>query len=300
MVASVFGGFFFWRHSEPNSFARPQLRLITYNIQGAKPDQKQLLALLREQRPDLVLLQDTPNFRSHWLSEHLQLPYRYYTNYRHDFGGVAILSRWPMGLAQLLTFRDSEQGKVALAAPVYSPMGTLWVCSVHLESVHYAAMTNIWQYGTFLWKELFSTTPRYQQAVELQDWLMKLSPGAWIVAGDFNSFPFSRVDRYFSGTFDDALLHRPWRYLTGTYWDLPLGPVRPRIDYVYYSPRLHVLDAKVIQQKISDHFAVLAVFALGDTSAVAADSGNASASFLRPLWVSAATAAAHRRTAPLL
>jgi len=97
---------------------------------------------------------------------------------------------------------------------------------------------------------------------ELQAWLSRLSDRNWIIAGDFNTFPFSKVDRYLSRQFDDALSQYPWGYLTGTYWALPGVPVNPRIDFIYHSPELRVAEAQVIQRKVSDHFPILAIFSL--------------------------------------
>ena len=49
------------------------------------------------------------------------------------------------------------------------------------------------------------------------------------------------------------------QYSTGTYWGPPHTPFLPRIDFIYHSPHWQVVDARVIQQKASDHFPVLAI-----------------------------------------
>jgi hypothetical protein len=73
--------------------------------------------------------------------------------------------------------------------------------------------------------------------------------------------PFSSADRYISKYFDDVLVQRPWRYFSGTFWDLPHVPITPRIDYIYHASRFRVVEARVIQKKISDHYPVLAILA---------------------------------------
>jgi endonuclease/exonuclease/phosphatase (EEP) superfamily protein YafD len=242
--------------------AWPRLRVMTYNIGGLFANRAQLLALISANQPDLVMLQEVHLRQVRWFARHLQLPYWRFAQYQSSQGGVAMLSRWPLGAAQVLTFHHGRQGKVALAAPVFGSAAPLWACSVHLEAPHlYEFGASVWQRGAFLWSEVFASTPRYQQVQELRAWLRQLPADAWIIGGDFNSVPFSRADRYLSEDFDDVLLQRPWRYLTGTYWQLKNAPVKPRIDFVYYSPRLRVVEAQVLQHKVSDHFPILAIFA---------------------------------------
>jgi endonuclease/exonuclease/phosphatase (EEP) superfamily protein YafD len=221
-----------------------------------------LLALISAYQPDLVMLQEVHLRQVRWFARQLQLPYWRFARYQSSQGGIAMLSRWPLGAPQVLTFQHGMQGKVALAAPVFGPAAPLWACSVHLDAPRLDEFgASIWRQGAFLWSEVFASTARYHQVQELRAWLRQLPADAWIIGGDFNTVPFSRVDRYLSKDFDDALLQRPWRYLTGTFWQLPHVPVRPRIDFVYYSPRLHVVEAQVLQHKVSDHFPILAIFA---------------------------------------
>lgn len=242
--------------------AQAQLRVMTYNIEGSHSDRKRIVALLQQHTPDLVLLQEVPRpWLVQWFGERLQLPYQHFVPYSgRSAGGVAILSRWPLGPAYVLPFTRSRQGKVALAAPMQTPTGSIWVCSVHLDAPRTDEFgEGFFQQGTFAFGEFFAAPIRYHQARELQSWLATLSNQDWIIAGDFNSMPLSTADRYISRYFDDVFRQRPWRYFTATFWDLPHVPIRPRLDYVYHSSGIRVVDARVIQKKISDHFPVLAI-----------------------------------------
>ena len=254
---------------------QPQLRVLTYNIAGSHADRKQIANLLYQHAPDILLLQEVPRQRLvDWLGDRLQLPYRHFVPYSgRPVGGIAILSRWPLGPAQTMSFTRSQQGKVALAAQIHTPAGPVWACSVHLDAPRtHDFGRSVLQQGAFALGEFFATPIRYHQVRELQSWLATLSSHAWIVAGDFNSMPFSTTDRYISRYFHDVLLQRPWRYFTGTFWDLPQVPIRPRLDYVYHSPGIRVVDAQVIQRKISDHFPVLAILTPTPVAAAASDS----------------------------
>jgi endonuclease/exonuclease/phosphatase (EEP) superfamily protein YafD len=237
------------------------LRVMTYNIEGRLVNQEHLLTLLTQHRPDLVMLQEVRHHRQlQHLATHLRLPHWHFEPYGGHRIGIALLSRWPLGPPQVLTFKAGRQGKVALAAPVYAPERTLWACSVHLEAPHrYEFGADVLRQGRFVWRELFATTPRSQQAQELRAWLTQIASEPWVIGGDFNTVPFSRVDRHLSRHFNDVLLRYPWRYFTGTFWKLPQVPVTPRIDFLYHSPNVRVHEARVIRRKVSDHFPILAV-----------------------------------------
>jgi endonuclease/exonuclease/phosphatase (EEP) superfamily protein YafD len=242
--------------------AVPRLNIMTYNIAGWGANQTKLLALMAQHQPDLVLLQEVRHSQQlEWLARHLRLPYQHFASYQNGRdGGVAMLSRWPLGPAQVIHFQHSRQGKMALAAQVRSPAGALWMCSVHLDSPLPAEHgLNLWQHVVFLWRELFTSTSRSREARELRSWLLHLSRDNWIVGGDFNTLPLSSVDRHLRRYFQDALSRSPWRYFTGTYWRLRDVPFLPRIDFLYHSPRWHVVQAQVIQHKASDHFPILAI-----------------------------------------
>ena len=220
------------------------------------------LAVLLLQRPDLVLLQEVRH-TAHLerLAQDLRLPYWRFAPYAKRHGGVAILSRWPLGIAHRLHWRHSPQGKLALAAQVYGPAGRFWACSAHLDNpfaLHHGR--DLWQRARLLGHELFATTQRTQQAMELSTWLLRLGGDNAILGGDFNSVPWGRTDRHLRQYFADALAGSLWQYVRGTYWGRPRSPIHPRVDFLYHSPRWHVVEARVIQQKASDHFPVLAVF----------------------------------------
>jgi endonuclease/exonuclease/phosphatase (EEP) superfamily protein YafD len=237
------------------------LRIMTYNVYGMFVHERVPLAVMRLHSPDLVLLQEVRNTHHVMrLGQALGLSYWHFAPYSRERGGVAILSRWPLGPAQMLFWDSSPQGKVALAAQVDSPVGRFWACSVHLDNPLSAnPPMSLWQKAFFLWQEFFATTPRTQQAQELSAWLLGLGGEGMIMGGDFNSIPLAGADRHLRQYFSDALSINLQQYFTGTYWGPPHNPVLPRIDFVYYSPHWQVVEAQVIQQKASDHFPILAV-----------------------------------------
>lgn len=243
--------------------AQPHVRIMTYNIAGGLVPESAPLAVMQQHQPDILLLQEVHG-QAHVarLGQQLRLPYSHFAPYQGRKRGIAILSRWPLGEIQRLPWRDSPQGKLALAAQIASPAGTFWACSVHLDNplVRRTALS-FWHKAVLLWDELFTTTRRSQQAQALRAWFSPLGEHTGIIGGDFNSLPFAGADRHLRHSFDDALsIHRE-QYFTGTYWGPPSSPIVPRIDFLYHAPEWQVIDAQVIQQKASDHFPILAVLA---------------------------------------
>jgi endonuclease/exonuclease/phosphatase (EEP) superfamily protein YafD len=245
---------------QPGTAVESPLRVMTYNVAGMFVPDRVPLTLMRSHRPDLVLLQEARN-TSHImeLGQALGLSYWHFAPYSKERGGVAILSRWPLGPIQLLFWDNSPQGKVALAAYVNSPVGHFWACSVHLDNPLTTSHPSLLQKILFLWQEFFTTTLRTRQAQELSAWLLGLGGEGIILGGDFNSLPFAGADRHLRRYFLDALSISQQQYFTGTFWGPPHTPILPRIDFIYYSPHWEVVDAQVIQQKASDHFPVLAL-----------------------------------------
>jgi endonuclease/exonuclease/phosphatase (EEP) superfamily protein YafD len=245
----------------PVTAAESHLRVMTYNVDGTSVPDHMVLAVIRPYRPDLVLLQEVRT-TAHvaGLGQVLGLPYWRFAPYSKGPGGVAILSRWPLGPAQRLPWRHSPQGRLALAAQVDSPVGRFWACSAHLDNPFTETIPlTLWQKALVLWHEFFTSTQRLQEAQALSSWLRRLGGENTIIGGDFNSLPFARADRHLRQYFGDALSIHLRQYFTGTYWRLSSHPVLPRIDFVYHSPHWQVVEAQVIQQKASDHFPVFAV-----------------------------------------
>src|ERR1051325_9259519 len=92
--------------------AEAHIRGITYNVAGGSVQDDVPLAVILPQRPDLVLLQEVRN-TNHLtrLGRDLRLPYGRFAPYAKRRGGVAILSRWPLGTARRLSWHHSPQGK---------------------------------------------------------------------------------------------------------------------------------------------------------------------------------------------
>ena len=109
-------------------------------------------------------------------------------------------------------------------------------------------------------REALTSTSRSRAAREIESWLSSWDDERVIVAGDFNTVPFTRTIRHMNRHFEEAL-RGTGDYLDGTYWKVD-GRILPRIDFIFYSGALERLDASIIETQAGDHYPVEAEFLL--------------------------------------
>lgn len=109
-------------------------------------------------------------------------------------------------------------------------------------------------------REALTSTSRSRAAREIESWLSSWDDERVIVAGDFNTVPFTRTIRHMNRHFEEAL-RGTGDYLDGTYWKVD-GRILPRIDFIFYSGALERLDASIIEEQAGDHYPVVAEFLL--------------------------------------
>lgn len=191
------------------------------------------------------------------------LNYQYHTfaPYRIGVdGGLAVLSCHPVRLLRIFHFR----GYAAMAVKAEIGNEPHLLLSVHLKRINSIRIKKRkidlpWRKAlSLLWDEVTKDTDRTQAIEELIAWI-KVQPYTHvIVAGDFNTIPFSKSIRTLNRDLNDAL----WpslAYFRGTYNQAPL-PIRPRIDFIFHSPNLKCTDAGIIRESAGDHYPVWAEF----------------------------------------
>jgi len=196
------------------------------------------------------------------LAESLQMEFSVFESYPSGTDGLAIISKHP--LKKLKTFYFG--GYASLAAEGDIEGEKVLLLSVHLERVEGVRVTETavelpWITAlTLLRREMTRLTTRTEAVEEVLAWLEMQEYEHVIIAGDFNTVPFSKAIRKMGKVYDDAL----WPsvdYLTGSYNKLSL-PIKPRIDYIFHSQGLRCITASVIKESAGDHYPVRAVFDL--------------------------------------
>jgi endonuclease/exonuclease/phosphatase family metal-dependent hydrolase len=213
--------------------------------------------------PDVLFLQEVGDKNeAEYFSKKLGLNYFVFLNDFQGTYGIAILSKTPLSNHDQLYFKASRRGGGAHVADVMVGDQKVQVVNVHMDGIDPITIVGgkvevNWR--TVLWfirNEILGDSVRSQSARELMQWLGEKKADHVILAGDFNSVPFSKAIRIIGSRFDDAL----WpslQYLTGTYKRLNF-PVSPRIDFLFLSSNLHCRSSSVLPISPGDHFPVKA------------------------------------------
>ena len=260
LAAGIWTGRYFVHF--PKAQGTQSLRVLCWNVHGLHDrhdhDSKALiLQSILEMKPDVVLLQEYP--LRHWglnpepvLAERNGLKYvehyGYSGNGRRASMGLAVISRYPIKRSWQETLRPLSEGR---------PVGvsTLDVNGneVHLAVVH-MPNSDIRRFGIQS-SELFGTNLRTIQTEHLLQVMDSLRHEPLIVAGDFNSFPFSGSWRMMHSYMRDAFSFG--ELFTPTYITEEEG-IGVRLDHVFVTPRVEVNSAEVVKLEGSDHLPILA------------------------------------------
>ena len=245
-----------------NPLAVSRLRLMSYNIRGGSDEKKHkaypaILAVIRKQRPDIVVILETGPMNLSSASGVLGLPHhvlytRAYSD-RYKSSGIAIFSRWPLK-SELMDLKGVKKTRRFIRA---------WVdvsgLPLSLYAVHLSREGLLDKKGKGLLLEMLGQGSRMEQMEGLVKVVKDDKCTFKILAGDLNTFAPSGPYRLLSNTLEDAFpssISGPGTYRTKG------GRPSPKIDHIFHSPALKVLKAFVVQEGPSDHFPVVADFSI--------------------------------------
>jgi endonuclease/exonuclease/phosphatase (EEP) superfamily protein YafD len=223
--------------SEPGA----AIEIMSVNLNGHNTRYGDLLDLVRAQSPDLLFLSE---FKSGWADALRELPseYRYRIRWpRQDNYGVALYSRLPLAEAREIELRSTPAIDVSIAVN-----GRL----VRFLGVHLRSPT--------------SSRRARQRNRQLQDLGQRVARRTepMIVAGDFNSTPFSPFFRRWlarTGMRDGG------RGLGLSFtWPTFLPILGIPIDHCTVSEEFFVLDNRRLPAIGSDHYPLRTTLLLGD------------------------------------
>ena len=242
------------------SAPQPPLRVLTYNIHAGKDaggvdNLERVAEIIRTNEADIVLLQEVDRMttRSGGVDQFDELMRR--TGLHGAFGksldyqggqyGIAILSRWPVRAQETIPLPTdpvqlraggSIEPRIALAAEIASPRGTLHVVNTHID----ASREDRW---------------RLQETTYLLPVVTKRQRGFVLAGGDLNSEPDTAVQKKIRA----AGLRDLWDECGGgNSLTFPASVPVKRIDYVYaYRKNVRCTSARVLETEASDHRPVL-------------------------------------------
>lgn len=219
------------------------VRVVAYNKYVGNTNFEAIARYLEPLKADVVVLEETPASHARRLRE--LLPGFAHFHHEETLGiGVAILSRWPLRDAQLVT-RDG----VSLAVRTDVDLGdrTLRLYGIHL---HWPLMPEAAEYRN---AQLAAFGPELAQCA-----------GACVAAGDFNVTPWSSHyrDMVEASGFRDCAAGRGWLPT----WTRGLPSfLRIRIDHCLAGGAIGVADVRVGESVGSDHFATINDLVVGRT-----------------------------------
>lgn len=234
----------FWPPSVTSNPAAVKLKVISYNTWSKNYGTDGIARIVKEQRPDVLLLQEmkTETFRR--LTERLQDLYPdQELHFSHEPGMLlAIISRYPA------ESRPVTKGKGRVQRVVlHSPAGPLAVYNVH--------MLRRGGWGS-----------RYRKIIRLLQ--EDLVPERWpvILGGDFNSpdrsDTYKFITKYLNNAHREAGFGFGFSFPASSFKLFGLIPVPPlvRIDHIFVNDNFVTIKAGTIRDSGgSDHFPVMAV-----------------------------------------
>jgi endonuclease/exonuclease/phosphatase (EEP) superfamily protein YafD len=234
---------------------KTELRVMTYNVLFSNSDYAAVSAVVLEQLPDLVALQEVQPDMMRALQKRLAKEYPYsLMGSENDYGTTAVFSRHPIEAAEEWDL-DADRPAVAVRLRIHDQ-------PVVFVSVHLLAY-NLW------WTRLRDipevtmqqTTDQNRQARILLE-LLEQESGIVLVGCDCNSYETSSSYRLLAEYLNNSAreVGRSTQ-LRSEREDLTPDTALQHIDYVWYRGPLEPLHVfKVNDSGGSDHLPVLAIF----------------------------------------
>ncbi|HKX99682.1 MAG TPA: endonuclease/exonuclease/phosphatase family protein [Steroidobacteraceae bacterium] len=230
---------YFGAEPVPADPARPWVRLLVSNVYSGNRHPRRLLALVRQEDPDVVGLIEVDSW---WLRRLRPLQERYPYHYEvpdEHYAGLAIYSRVPIKEVLSLSL-PGERAPHAVAATLMAPGGSVELVLAHPMSpigAEYIAKRNA-------------------QVADIAR-AAAAAHAPLVLAGDLNLTMWNDAYR----PLEDVAGLRNARQGHGIQPTWPaLGPLGVPIDHVLASPGVHVRNFRVLPGIGSDHFPIAAEF----------------------------------------
>lgn len=265
-----------------------------YNWNKNTETRGQMMALIKEQKPDILCLQEfyTNNQLFHnleYLRDTLGYPYVYFfpsvdlrkfpktklqqTLWKkgelHQQWGVATFSRFPITDTGRVDFKNSFTND-CIYADLNINNETVRLFNVHFQSIHlgyddYATLDSLQENQSAPWLSLKKIlrkmkrayTKRAEQAIAVDEHVKEFA-GKKILCGDFNDVPVSYTYSTAKGDLKDGFVA----------CDKGFGATFAnkfsifRIDYTLLDSRIKINSSHTIRKALSDHYPVVTTFTL--------------------------------------
>jgi endonuclease/exonuclease/phosphatase family metal-dependent hydrolase len=230
----------------PPPKAEPALVVVTYNMLFKRAGSEASMTALRSAQADIAILQEITPEWERALREHMGGSYPHMRFNAARAGGVAVLSRWPLGEVTLL---PAPRWFPALRVAVDTPSGPVQVIAVHLRPPRFDRTRPL--------QALADAAAARRQEIEAYWKALDVTPPT-LIAGDFNeSREGSAVGFLVDQGLGSALAAVDPD--TATWHGTVSGAaVTWQLDHGMFDPRFAVVSAGVIHAGDSDHFPLVA------------------------------------------
>lgn len=260
--------------------AENSIRMMTYNVHnfklyGGDNDEwvkEQMLQVVKDQNPDVICFQEfytrfTGKFDTiDSLKALLNTKFYYFvpTNKNeYEAIGLAIFSKYPIKNTGKIPFIEGVPGNMSIYADLNIKGKTLRVYNVHFQSISfekqdYDYLDKVKKMDTDLkpskriLRMLKSAFLKRSSQVDIMKKEMETCKTPYLIAGDFNDTPASYVVTQITEGLNNSFIKK------GSGFGKTYNGKFPnfQIDYIATSKELEVLNYKITQAKLSDHFPV--------------------------------------------
>jgi endonuclease/exonuclease/phosphatase family metal-dependent hydrolase len=258
----VFGPFFgIGNHIEETTTS--DLKIMTYNVWGFNKNEwikepnvgDRIIEFIKKENPDVLCIQEHDRIRYKQLS---QYPYRSETPYSVPRTIQAIFSKYPIIGNGSLDLPGTTNN--IIFADILYEKDTIRVYNLHLQSYNIVPSSETFseEESERNYKRLVNTFAKQLEQAKIFNEHKKTSPFKNIVCGDMNNTQFSNVYRILSTDLQDTFLEKGSGF--GLTYDLLGFPIR--IDFIFSDPAFEVVSHKNYDEKLSDHYPVMAALRL--------------------------------------
>lgn len=259
------------------------VRILTYNVHsfkkfGAQNEEiirDQILSIIRKEQPDVICFQEfftrkrgKYNFKK--LIKEILNSEHYYFEPTTDNGfeaiGLAIFSKFPIVKKGNIRFDEQKRGNEAIFADLLFHGKKFRVYNAHLQSIKFQPEDYefLHQVQAEIQTDISSSrrigvrlkrafVKRSKQVALVKAHIQTCST-PYIVAGDFNDTPASYAVQQLSNGLVNAFKEKGSGLGVTYNGDFP----NFQIDYILATPTFEVKNYRIIDKKLSDHFAVRA------------------------------------------
>lgn len=253
----------FSRQTEVSATDTGNLSIMSFNVRSFNKYswikdseiENEIVSFVMQVNPDVVCFQEFSMIKKR---EFKNYPYNYETPGGTKKSYQIIFSKFPIIHGQSLDFPETINN--GLFADILFNADTIRIYDVHLQSFRIVPGLNTIkreQSAKLFERSRQAMLKQYEQANLIRE-NMEKTHFKKILVGDFNNTQYSNVYQTIKGDMNDSYFEKGKGF--GRTYDLLKFPIR--IDYILADPEFEVLSHQNFNEKLSDHFPVMATLRL--------------------------------------